>query len=164
MKKRRRINVLLPEAVPLMEFIYLVFTRMPGESSRGWLKTLLYLCYVFQALINTFVSWFFPLLSPPILQTKASYAWPTKNNPFCFPFRTLSFVFIQVLKKRRITFVSCVFLQENRYKQTRKCCVYWNISQQHIAGKEHYPSAWISDWLIYDNYEHRDQTDLASKT
>ena len=34
--------------------MYLVFTRMPGESYHGWLRSLLlFLCYVFQALIST---------------------------------------------------------------------------------------------------------------
>ena len=47
------------EDVPLVEFIYLVFTHMPGESycrQRGSL--LLYLCYVFRALINS-LCWFY---------------------------------------------------------------------------------------------------------
>ena len=36
------------EDVPLVEFMYLVFTRMPGESYRRQLRSLLlYLCYVF---------------------------------------------------------------------------------------------------------------------
>ena len=36
------------EDVPLVEFMYLVFTRMPGESYRRRLRSLfLYLCYVF---------------------------------------------------------------------------------------------------------------------
>ena len=39
--------------VLLMEVMYLVFTRMPGESCRRRLRSLLlYLCYVFRALIN----------------------------------------------------------------------------------------------------------------
>ena len=39
--------------VPLVEFMYLVFTRMPGENYRRRLGTLLlYLCYVFPGLIN----------------------------------------------------------------------------------------------------------------
>ena len=39
-----------------MEFMYLVFTRMPGESYRRQLRSLLlYLCYVFRALINSLV-------------------------------------------------------------------------------------------------------------
>ena len=44
------------EDVPLVEFMYLVFTRMPGESycRRLW-SLLLYLCYVFRALINSLV-------------------------------------------------------------------------------------------------------------
>ena len=36
--------------VPLAEFMYLVFTRMPGESYRWRLRSLLYLYYVFRAL------------------------------------------------------------------------------------------------------------------
>ena len=40
------------EDVPLVEFVYLVFTRMPDESDRWRLRSLLlYLCYVFRALI-----------------------------------------------------------------------------------------------------------------
>ena len=47
------------EDVPLVEFMYLVFTRMPGESYRKWLRSLLlYLCYVFRALINSLGCWF----------------------------------------------------------------------------------------------------------
>ena len=39
--------------------MYLVFTRMPGESYRRRLRSLLlYLCYVFRALINSLVCWF----------------------------------------------------------------------------------------------------------
>ena len=45
-----------PEDVPLVEFMYLVFTCMPGESYRRRLRSLLlYLCYVFWALINSLV-------------------------------------------------------------------------------------------------------------
>ena len=40
--------------VPLVEFMYLVFTRMPGESYRRRIGSLLlYLGYVFRALINS---------------------------------------------------------------------------------------------------------------
>ena len=46
----------VPLSVPLVEFIYLVFRRMPGESCRRRFRCLLlYLCYVFQALINSLV-------------------------------------------------------------------------------------------------------------
>ena len=42
------------EDVPLVEFMYLVFTRMLGENYRRRLRSLLlYLCYVFRALINS---------------------------------------------------------------------------------------------------------------
>ena len=44
------------EDVHLVEFMYLVFTRMPGESYRRQLRSLLlYLCYIFRALINFLV-------------------------------------------------------------------------------------------------------------
>ena len=43
------------ENIPLVEFMYLVFTCMPGESDRRRLRSLLYLCYVFRALINSLV-------------------------------------------------------------------------------------------------------------
>ena len=39
--------------VPLLEPMYLVFTRMPGERYRKRLRSLLYLCYVFWARINS---------------------------------------------------------------------------------------------------------------
>ena len=42
--------------VPLVEFMHLVFTRTPGESYCRQLRSLLlYLCYVFRALINSLV-------------------------------------------------------------------------------------------------------------
>ena len=44
------------EDVPLVEFMYLVLTRMPGDSYRRRLGSLLlYLCYVFRALMNSLV-------------------------------------------------------------------------------------------------------------
>ena len=53
-------NVYISEDVPLVEFMYLVFTRMPGESYRRRLSSLLlYLCDVFQALINSLVFFYF---------------------------------------------------------------------------------------------------------
>ena len=52
-----------------MEFMYLVFTRMPGKSYRGRLRSLfLYLSCVFRTLINSVVRWLwqkvFRLLKP----------------------------------------------------------------------------------------------------
>ena len=41
------------EAVPLAEFMYLVFTGMPGESYPRQLRSLLCLCDVFRAPINS---------------------------------------------------------------------------------------------------------------
>ena len=47
------------EDVPLVEFMYLVFTRMSGESYRRRLWSLLLrLCDVFRARINSLVCWF----------------------------------------------------------------------------------------------------------
>ena len=44
------------EDVSLVEFMYLVFTGMPGESYCRRLRSLLlYLCDVFRALINSLV-------------------------------------------------------------------------------------------------------------
>ena len=43
------------ENVSLVEYMCLVFTRMPGESYCRRLRSLLYLCYVFRALINSLV-------------------------------------------------------------------------------------------------------------
>ena len=44
------------EDVPLEEFMYPIFTHMPGESYRRRLRALLlYLCYVFRTLINSLV-------------------------------------------------------------------------------------------------------------
>ena len=41
------------EDVPLVEFMFLAFMRMPGENYHRQLRSLLlYLCYVFQVLIN----------------------------------------------------------------------------------------------------------------
>ena len=52
--------LLLLEDVPLVDFMYLVFTRMPGDSYRRRLRSLL-LSYVFRALINSLVCLFFSL-------------------------------------------------------------------------------------------------------
>ena len=44
------------EDVPLVEFIYHVFTRMPGEMYRRRLRSLLlYFCHLLRALINSLV-------------------------------------------------------------------------------------------------------------
>ena len=48
------------EDVPLVEFMYLVFTHKPGESYCRWLRSLLlYLCYIFCTMINSLVCWFY---------------------------------------------------------------------------------------------------------
>ena len=42
--------------------MYFAFTRIPGESYCRRLRSLLYLCYVFRALINSLVLVFFLIL------------------------------------------------------------------------------------------------------
>ena len=44
--------------VPLVEFMFLAFTRMPGESYRRRLEFLFCLCDAFWELINSLVCWF----------------------------------------------------------------------------------------------------------
>ena len=62
--------------VPLVEFIYLVFTRMPGESYRRRLRSLLlYLCHVFRALINSLVCWVVLLWACVVDRTLKSSDW-----------------------------------------------------------------------------------------
>ena len=61
--KRYRTDVLpltmYDDDVPLAEFIYLEFTRMPGRSYRRRLGSLVVcLCDVFRALINSLGFWF----------------------------------------------------------------------------------------------------------
>ena len=58
--------------------MYLVFTRVPGESYRWRLRSLLYLCYVFRTLINSFVCGFRVRPSPDRVQAEADEAilWP----------------------------------------------------------------------------------------
>ena len=52
------------DGVPLVEFMYFVFIHMPGESYCSWLSSLLLsLCYVFWALINSLVCWFWFMVS-----------------------------------------------------------------------------------------------------
>ena len=49
--------------VPLVDFIYLVFTRMPGRICFRRLRYLLCFSDVFRALLNFLVCWFFPILN-----------------------------------------------------------------------------------------------------
>ena len=45
------------EDVPLEKYMYLVFTLIAGESYRRRIRSLLYLCYIFRALISSLVRW-----------------------------------------------------------------------------------------------------------
>ena len=46
-------GVYVPQDAPLVEFMHIVFTRMPGGSYCRRLGSLLYLCDVFRALIDS---------------------------------------------------------------------------------------------------------------
>ena len=60
--------------VPLVEFMYLVFTRIPGENYRRRLRSLLLrLCDVFRALIYSLACWFIAAVSIQILKTAPKY-------------------------------------------------------------------------------------------
>ena len=68
--------------VPLVEFMSLVFTSMPGESYRWQLRSLLLcLCNVFWALINSLVCWLkitiTIILTSILMQTK--HVWRREN-------------------------------------------------------------------------------------
>ena len=70
------------EDVSLMEFMYLAFTRMPGESYRRWFRSLLlYLCYVFWALINSLVCWSLLLGWTTPLVTSSCAGFSYSHNP-----------------------------------------------------------------------------------
>ena len=52
-------NIYVSQVVLLVEFMYLVFTRKPGDSYRNRLRSLLlHLCYLFRALVNSLLCWF----------------------------------------------------------------------------------------------------------
>ena len=63
------------EDVPLVEFMYLVFTRMAGERCRRRLGSLLYLCWVFRALINSLVCCFWVIIVHMQTDISFSYSW-----------------------------------------------------------------------------------------
>ena len=80
----------LKSDVPLVEFMRLVFTCMPGESYRRRLGSLLCLCDVVQALINSLVCWFctcaLGLVLFPIFNTQASCSYLDRCFSFFCPF------------------------------------------------------------------------------
>ena len=70
--------------VPLAEFMYLVFTRTPGESYRRRLRSLLLcLCEVFRALINSLVCRYW------MLTRRKSYCRRLRSLCLCDVFRAL---------------------------------------------------------------------------
>ena len=70
--------------VPLVEFMYLVFTRLPGESYRRRLRSLLlYLSYVFRALINSLVCWFCTIALYLVVFQTGNYQQNTEEEYCC---------------------------------------------------------------------------------
>ena len=58
-----------PEDVPLVEFLVLVFTYMPGESYHKWLRSLLCLCVTWLSLPHDIAVITVPYLKKPVLTT-----------------------------------------------------------------------------------------------
>ena len=88
------------EDVPLVEFMYLAFTCMPGESYHRWLGSLLRLFDVFQVQINFLVCWFCVSASGPhvplfsTVQTKSRHRskhFLRQSYSNCFSEKGLSF-------------------------------------------------------------------------
>ena len=74
------------EDLPLVEFMYLVFTRMPSEIYRRRLGSLvLYLCYVFRSLINSLCTSALGLVLFQIKKIRQkSVEWGGVCSPLCF--------------------------------------------------------------------------------
>ena len=71
----------------VVEFMYLVFTCMPSESYRRWFRSLLlYLCYVFWALINSLVCWF--------CWSNFGIMWPEAQGQGCQVLKEVNIIFI----------------------------------------------------------------------
>ena len=84
------------EDLPLVELMYPVFTRMPGERYRRRLRSLLlYLCCIFQELINCVVCWLRAWIW-------SFYTYSYQNCPVS------SLLFSQFLHWRLIVWVSSV--------------------------------------------------------
>ena len=82
------------EDVPLVEFMYLVFTCMLGESYHRWLGSLFCMCDIFWTLINSFACWFYTGTTGLILfQTVLRRSAPLRWHP----------VFANVLPKKLAT-------------------------------------------------------------
>ena len=80
------------EDVPLVEFMYLIFTNMPGESYCGRLRSLLlYLCYIFalrsfiiqppSTFQNFFTFTFLPDSSALLQEHECSEYHPSEQSP-----------------------------------------------------------------------------------
>ena len=94
------------EAVPLVEFLYLVFTRMPGVSYRRRLRSLLlYLCYVYRALINSPGCWFYIIMC--FFQIQIQHRGSTRGHCMWLLVFACAFTTFQVALSRE-TPVSCV--------------------------------------------------------
>ena len=85
-------DVGLVEAVPLVEFMDLVFTCMPGESYRRRLRSLLLrLCCVFRGIINSLACYFCLVLYPPLHLVSYNSTFPTTEFRQILPFGRCSF-------------------------------------------------------------------------
>ena len=92
------ISALKSSWLPLVEFMYVAITRMPGESYRRRLRSLLScLCDVFLALINSFVWWFISAVCVFFIAFDILPTWSHETGPQVFLISTLAYDFHQHL-------------------------------------------------------------------
>ena len=90
--------------VPLVEFMYLVFTRMQSESySRQLRSLLLRLCDVFWVLINSLVCWLY--------ESSVDHRQPTERGRFCAsPLSLIVFQIETIRKTGKVAYTTAKFL------------------------------------------------------
>ena len=104
-------NCVSVEDVPLVEFMYLVFSHMPGESYNRWLRSLLCLCDIFGALMNSLVCWFCASVSKEQCAAcgKLLSAYRMVNCVYIMYMFAYLHVHYQPCRSYYITIVSCCF-------------------------------------------------------
>ena len=128
--------------------MYLVFTRMPGDSYRRRLRSLLlYLCYVFRALINSLVCWFC---------TNALAL-------FCF-WVLIELSFSSCLASSFFFLVWCGHTFQRPYPQNTLIYSYFgqNLLAMVLPNKMLLPLLWSSSMLLYAHNDRKDCSGLGA--
>ena len=99
------------EDVPLVEFMYLVFSHMPSESYNRRLRSLLCLWDIFGALMNSLVCWFCASVSKEQCGAcgKLLSAYRMVNCVYIMYMFAYLHVHYQLCRSYYITIVSCCF-------------------------------------------------------